>query len=80
MTYHGKIIAGGKVVVPADLRRLLGFKDGDAVVFEQDGASVKIKSRKQVLQEIQTNFRTLIKEPFTVDEFIADRRVEAERE
>ncbi len=80
MTYHGKIIAGGKVVVPSDLRRALGFKDGDTVVFEQAGASVVIKSRKQVLQEIQANFRALIKEPFAVVDFIADRRDEAARE
>ena len=33
MTYQGKIIKGGKVVLPAALRRELGMKDGDKVLF-----------------------------------------------
>jgi AbrB family transcriptional regulator, stage V sporulation protein T len=32
MTYHAKIIAGGKLVIPAVLRRELGIIDGDSVV------------------------------------------------
>ena len=40
MTYHAKVIAGGKIVIPADLRRELGINDGDTVVIERtdDGA------------------------------------------
>jgi AbrB family transcriptional regulator, stage V sporulation protein T len=80
MTYHGKIISGGKVVVPADLRRALGFKDGDSVVFEREGEAVSIKSYAQVVREVQAEFKAMIKEPFTVDDFIANRRAEAARE
>jgi len=80
MTYHAKVVAGGKIVIPAALRRELGFADGDIVVVEREGESVVLKSRKQVLREIQAGFRAAIKEPFTVDDFIADRRAEAARE
>lgn len=51
--------------------------------FEPHDGKDEIKAqgrRKHVLLEIQTNLRTHIKEPFTVDDFIADRRAEAARE
>jgi AbrB family transcriptional regulator, stage V sporulation protein T len=80
MSYHGKVISGGKVVVPAELRRALGFTDGESVVFERNGESVVIKTYAQVVREVQAAVKAMIKEPFTVDDFIADRRAEAERE
>ena len=39
-----------------------------------------LKSRKQVLREVRETFSRLVKTPFTVDEFIAERRAEAARE
>ena len=39
MTYSGKMISGGKAVIPAELRRQLGFKAGDRIIFERQGRS-----------------------------------------
>ncbi|PCG13853.1 MULTISPECIES: AbrB/MazE/SpoVT family DNA-binding domain-containing protein [Sphingomonas] len=80
MTYHAKVIAGGKIVIPAALRRELGIRDGDSVVIEPDeGGSFKVVPYAQAVREIQAQFRgrgvTGI-----VDELIADRREEARRE
>lgn len=80
MTYHGRMIQGGKVVIPAELRRELGLKAGDSVVFAREGDSVVIKTYAQVVRETQQSFRAMIKHPFTVDDFIAERRAEAARE
>jgi len=80
MTYQAKIIAGGKIVIPADLRRQLGFVEGDMLVVERDGETVVLKSRAQVLREVQAGLKEAIKRPFTVDEFVVGRRAEAERE
>lgn len=80
MTYSGKIITGGKAVFPAELRRTLGFKDGDRIIFERHGEGILVKSYDQVLREVQSDLKKLIKKPFTVDDFIAERRAEAERE
>jgi AbrB family transcriptional regulator, stage V sporulation protein T len=80
MTYHAKIITGGKVVIPADMRRELDVKDGDSIVFEREGDVFVVKSYRQVVREVQQRMKELIKEPFTVDDFIADRRAEAARE
>ena len=80
MSYHAKLIKGGKIVIPAELRRELNLADGDTLVVERDGDSIVIKPGRQVLREIQAEIRRLVKTPFTVDDFIAERRAEAERE
>ena len=80
MSYHAKLIKGGKVVIPAELRREFGFNDGDSLVFERDGDQLVLKSYQQVVREIQGRVKELIKIPFTVDDFIAEKRAEAERE
>lgn len=80
MTYSAKLIKGGKIVIPAELRRELGFNEGDRLIFEREGDSLVIKSDVQVLREVQESFKRLIKHPFTVDEFLAERRAEALRE
>jgi AbrB family transcriptional regulator, stage V sporulation protein T len=84
MTYQAKVIAGGKVVIPADLRREFGIKDGDSIVFERDPkGGLVIKTYAQVVREVQERFREL-RTPgdgtSLVDELIAERRAEARRE
>ena len=37
MTYQAKLIKGGKIVIPAELRRELGFHEGDRLVIERAG-------------------------------------------
>lgn len=39
MTYSAKNIAGGKIVIPAELRRELGVNAGDTVLIEREMAS-----------------------------------------
>ena len=80
MTYQAKIIAGGKIVIRADRRRQIGFAEGNMLVVERVGETILVKSRSQVLREIQVGLKQAIKRPFTVDEFVAGRRAEAERE
>ncbi len=80
MTYHAKLIKGGKIVIPADLRREFGFKEGDSLVFEKEGGQLVIKSMEKVIEEVRAKVKKLIKVPFTVDDFIAEKRAEAARE
>ncbi|MBB6504707.1 AbrB family looped-hinge helix DNA binding protein [Sphingomonas endophytica] len=82
MTYLAKVIAGGKVVIPAGWRRELGIKDGDSVIFDRDDAgAILVKTHEQVVREVQALFR-----PFgdpassIVDELIKERREEQRRE
>lgn len=77
MTYHAKVIAGGKIVIPAELRRELGIKDGDSVVIERDSdGGLVIKTYAQVVREGQAKFRAMVGEDYTVDQFLAERRAD----
>ena len=82
MTYHAKLIKGGKIVIPAELRRALGVADGDTLVLEREGNALIIKSYEQVVREVQSEFKSLVSDPgrSMVDELIAERRAEAARE
>ena len=81
MTYHAKISATGKVALPADLRREFGFKPGDTLVFERDGNAVRVKSYDEGIRALQRRFaKYRIPGVSAVDELIARRRAEVERE
>jgi AbrB family transcriptional regulator, stage V sporulation protein T len=78
MTYHAKVIAGGKIVIPSDLRREFGIKDGDMVVLERlasGGAS--IRTFDQVVRDTQQRARQIFGADYTVDRFIAETRADA---
>lgn len=82
MSYHAKLIKGGKIVIPAELRRQLGFKEGDRLVFEREGNSAVLKTYEQVVREVQAEVKRLIRPHHgsIVDELIAERRAEAAKE
>ena len=76
MTHHAKIIPGGKVVIPAELRRDLGLKPGDTVVIEREGDALVLKSYLQVVREVQAEFRKMVGEDYSVDQFLAERKAD----
>ena len=81
-TYSAKLIKGGKIVIPAELRREFGFKEGDTLVLEREGGGIAIKSYDQVVREVQATFKAMLgnRSRSMVDELIAERRAEAARE
>src|SRR5688572_14939272 len=83
MTYHAKLISGGKIVVPAEVRRALGVKDGDSIVIERDDRrQFVLKTYAQVVKEVQAAFKAMIG-PYQgskVDDFVADKHREVEEE
>ena len=82
MTYHAKLIKGGKIVIPAELRREFGFKDGDTLVFESEGGRLILKTYAQVVRDVQAEFKAMVPagNRSMVDELLAERRAEAARE
>lgn len=81
MTYHARVIAGGKMVIPADIRRALGIKDGDSLVVNQasDG-SLSIRTFDQVIRDSQRQAREIFGPDYTVDQFLAERRADSGEE
>jgi len=53
-----KITTRGQITIPLEIRRKLGVKDGDKVVFlEQDGRIIMENSVMLALKEVQEAFR-----------------------
>jgi AbrB family looped-hinge helix DNA binding protein len=73
---------GGRIVIPAEIRKRLGLKLGETFDVEiDDDDSVRLTSRTQSLRRAQQLFRTHVPEGTpVVDEFLAERRREAENE
>jgi AbrB family looped-hinge helix DNA binding protein len=77
MTYHAKVIAGGKVVIPADLRREMHIKDGDSLVFDRSEAgAITLRTFEQVVREEQAKFRAMVGPTYSVDQFVTDRVID----
>ena len=73
MTYHAKVITGGKIVIPADLRRELGIKDGDSIVLEAnaDGILLCREDPDAALARLRRGLSG-----YSVDQFLHERRVD----
>ncbi len=81
MTYQAKIIAGGKIVIPAEARRALGLNDGDRVMIDVEEGRLIVRSFPQVVAELQALVRNHVPAGVSLaDDLIAERRAEAARE
>jgi AbrB family looped-hinge helix DNA binding protein len=81
--HRGKIVSGGRIQVPADIRKTLGLADGDSVILEVVGDELHVRSYLadiRRIQELLKPYRPKPGEPLISDQLIADRRKEAENE
>jgi AbrB family looped-hinge helix DNA binding protein len=78
---RGRLVSGGRLQIPARVRRELGLKDGDAVVMSMVEGELRVRPLRDVVADIQARLRKYIPEGVSLsDELIADRRAEAARE
>lgn len=76
-----RIVEGGKLVIPAAMRRELGINAGDTVMVDIDHGELRVRSIKKAIECAQAILRRYVPEGVSLaDELIADRRAEAERE
>lgn len=76
-----KIVDGGKLVIPAVMRRELGLSTGDTVLVDVEDGELRVRSIPRALERARAILRKYVPEGDSVaDELIADRRREAERE
>lgn len=80
MSYYAKLIKGGKVVIPAELRRQFGFNEGDSVVFEKEGDRLVLKSRASMLRDIRAKVKAGLTKPISVDSYLREKWAEADAE
>jgi AbrB family looped-hinge helix DNA binding protein len=43
---RGKIVSGGRLQIPADLRKQLGIEEGDSVVMEVVNNELRVRSQR----------------------------------
>jgi AbrB family looped-hinge helix DNA binding protein len=78
-----KVDQQGRVVIPADLREQFGIEPGKSIAFLVEDGRLSLMTVKQGIERAQRIFRESVYiEPgrSIVDEFIADKRAEEERE
>jgi bifunctional DNA-binding transcriptional regulator/antitoxin component of YhaV-PrlF toxin-antitoxin module len=80
-TFHVRVVEGGKIVLPAALRRKHGFAVGDTLVIEDGPDGTKIQSLDAAVAAVQALVASFVPADVSlVDELIAERRAEAARE
>ncbi|MBP1807653.1 AbrB/MazE/SpoVT family DNA-binding domain-containing protein [Rubellimicrobium aerolatum] len=68
-----KIIEGGKLVIPAAMRRELGIATGDTVVVDVTGGETRVRSLPAAIARAQAILRRYVPEGISLaDELIAD--------
>jgi AbrB family looped-hinge helix DNA binding protein len=77
----GKIVEGGRVILPAAFRKSMGLQKGDTVLIELHGEEVRIRPARSALRRLQEKLRDYAPASGSVaDELIAERRQEATKE
>ena len=78
---RGKVVEGGRIIVPATFRKSMGLSKGDTVFMELHGDGSRIRPARSALHRIQAKLRAFAPSEGSVsDELITQRRAEADRE
>lgn len=78
-----KMSEGGRVVIPAEIRKSLCIKDGDTVLWELVDGEARLTTRQTRLERARKLFQHYFPKQegrSVADELIAERRAEAARE
>ncbi len=67
----------GQIVIPADLRDALGLEPGDRLLIRQDGQTLTLERRQDVLEALEGKYATPGRS--LAQELRAERRAEAAR-
>lgn len=70
----------GRLVIPAQLRRSLGLEEGDRLVVRQEADRLVLEKPEQIKQRLKARFARVPVERRLVEELIAERRVQSQRE
>lgn len=78
---RGKLVSGGRLQVPADIRRELGLADGDPVIMRVVDGELHVRPLRDVLASVQERLRAYVPNGASLSaELIAERRAAAKDE
>ena len=76
-----KIAQGGRILIPAEMRRQLDMEIGENVNLEVENGSLKVTSSRAALSRLQRRLKKFVPEGVSlVDELIVERRRDAANE
>jgi bifunctional DNA-binding transcriptional regulator/antitoxin component of YhaV-PrlF toxin-antitoxin module len=76
-TFHVRVVEGGKIVLPAALRRKHGFAVGDTLVVEDRPDGLTVRSLDEAIAAAQAIVARFVPAGVSlVDALIAERRAE----
>jgi AbrB family looped-hinge helix DNA binding protein len=79
--YNVKVDSSGRIALPSDARERRHIASGDTVVLVEDENGLHIKTREQLLAEVQELFAQHVPRGVLLsDEINAERRAEHERD
>ena len=77
----GKVVEGGRIILPAAFRRSLGLEKGDTVLIELHGDELRVRPARASLRRLQAKLRALgPADSMASDALVAERRAEVARE
>jgi antitoxin PrlF len=78
---RGKLVSGGRLQLPAELRRLLSLADGDTVLMEVVDGELRVRPLHDAVARVRARLRQFVPADASLsEELIADRRSAADRE
>jgi AbrB family looped-hinge helix DNA binding protein len=78
---RGRLVSGGRLQVPAEIRRALGLADGDQVLLRVVDGELHVRPVHNALSRVQARLRAHLPAAFSLsDELIEDRRRASEHE
>ncbi|GAA6616608.1 AbrB/MazE/SpoVT family DNA-binding domain-containing protein [Scytonema sp. NUACC26] len=79
---HAEVRLGeqGQLVIPAALRKSLGFELGDTLIARLEDGRLVLEKQENVQRRLKARFSHVIKNTSLADELIAQRREEANGE
>lgn len=78
---RGRLVSGGRLQLPADMRRALSLGDGDTVLLEVVDGEIHVRPLRDAVSRVQARLREYVSPDFSVsEELIADRRAAADHE
>lgn len=78
---RGRLVSGGRLQLPVEMRKALSLGDGDTVLLEMVDGEIHVRPLRDAVSRVQARLRQYV--PIGVslsDELIAERRAEADSE
>ena len=78
---YARVLDGGRIVIPASIRKELGLRTGDKLILECVDGELRLRSRLAGIRRAQALARKYVEgTPSMADELIRERRAEAAAE